>query len=164
MIHEFANISKDNLKDFFVFKNNYCPKLADPEEHEILDILSEVTEILNCYSKGQLSGKESDILTMACKTGYIYIEQSKKLEKFNIGFNFHINMDIKQVSFRDFILITGILLPMFHDKSEIKLRYTKKCITCGKFYQAKGKKAFWCSERCRSQYRRIHNTNIVQNC
>lgn len=53
----------------------------------------------------------------------------------------------------DMVEIHGILIPLHNPKSDLKLEYTKKCKVCGKIYQAKGQKAIYCSERCRSQAR-----------
>lgn len=53
----------------------------------------------------------------------------------------------------DFIDLTGLLLPTLQG-GEVKLEHTKKCKNCGTYYQAKGEKAVFCSEACRSSYRR----------
>lgn len=53
----------------------------------------------------------------------------------------------------DLVEIMGLLIPLHDLNSNLKLEYTKKCVLCGKFYQAKGKKAIYCSEKCRSRAR-----------
>lgn len=56
----------------------------------------------------------------------------------------------------DIVEIMGILEPVHNKLSDVKFEYTKKCLVCGSFYQAKGKKALYCSEKCRS-WARNHN-------
>lgn len=57
------------------------------------------------------------------------------------------------VTLEDLLEIWGILLPLNDPNSDVKFEHTKKCVVCGKYYQAKGAKAIYCSERCRGQAR-----------
>lgn len=67
-----------------------------------------------------------------------------------IGLGMPIQAD---VPIEDLVEIIGILLPLHDPYSDVRFEYTKKCVICGKFYQAKGSKAIYCSERCRSRAR-----------
>lgn len=53
----------------------------------------------------------------------------------------------------DFVGIVGVLGPSI-TITDTKLEYSKKCLNCGTYYQEKGAKAVFCSEACRSSYRR----------
>ncbi|MBQ9406620.1 MAG: hypothetical protein IJU37_07805 [Desulfovibrio sp.] len=57
------------------------------------------------------------------------------------------------LTFEEYITLKWLFLPLLTPNAEIKLKYTKKCACCGDFYQAKGDKAIYCSERCRSRMR-----------
>lgn len=59
----------------------------------------------------------------------------------------------ENVPLEDRVEICGILLPLHDPQSDVKFEYTKKCVVCGKYYQAKGQKAIYCSERCRAHVR-----------
>lgn len=59
----------------------------------------------------------------------------------------------ENVALEDLIEIRGILLPVHDPQSDVRFEYTKKCVVCGKYYQAKGQKAIYCSERCRAHVR-----------
>lgn len=52
----------------------------------------------------------------------------------------------------DYVDIKGILMPSI-STCATKLKFTKKCAICQKYYQAKGVKAIHCSETCRSKSR-----------
>lgn len=75
----------------------------------------------------------------------------KKWDAF-IGLNGDI-ADGLDLDITDYIDLTGVLLPSI-TRDDTKLEYSKKCINCGTYYQAKGQKAVFCSEACRSSYRR----------
>lgn len=54
----------------------------------------------------------------------------------------------------DLINAFGILHPVLaKGESPIKFEWTKKCVSCGRYYQAKGPKAVFCGETCRSRAR-----------
>lgn len=57
------------------------------------------------------------------------------------------------LSLQDFVDLNGILLPSLDSSNPIRLEHTKICKCCGDFYQAKGPKAIYCSEKCRSRVR-----------
>lgn len=59
----------------------------------------------------------------------------------------------RRIPIEDLVEIVGLLIPLHALNSDLKLEYTKKCLVCGDFYQAKGEKALYCSERCRSRAR-----------
>lgn len=63
------------------------------------------------------------------------------------------NAKLGEIPFEDFIYLFGFLLPSLSKNAPIDFSNTKICAECGKFYQAKGKKALYCSERCRSRAR-----------
>lgn len=74
------------------------------------------------------------------------------------GDSWHFRIEIAQpmpesLTLEDLIEIRGILLPVHDLQSNVRFDYTKKCVVCGKYYQAKGKKAIYCSERCRAHVR-----------
>lgn len=62
------------------------------------------------------------------------------------------NWQNKTVAVEDYVEINGLLLPTVTD-SQTKLKQTKKCAMCHKYYQAKGAKAIYCTETCRSKSR-----------
>ena len=70
--------------------------------------------------------------------------------RIDINSNTQLGLDL---DITDYIDIAGLLLPSI-TKNETILEYTKKCLNCGTYYQAKGSKAVFCREACRSSYRR----------
>jgi len=88
-------------------------------------------------------------LKLAVETGVVTCEPLS--DGWNYRLQFTQNLAVLAVE--DYMAITGIFLPMMFSKSEIQLRHTKKCLICGRYYQAKGDKAVYCSERCRSRAR-----------
>lgn len=62
-------------------------------------------------------------------------------------------LGLANIPIEDLIEIYGILLPLFDPYSGIRFEYTKKCAMCGSYYQAKGPKAIYCSEKCRTRAR-----------
>lgn len=61
---------------------------------------------------------------------------------------------LDRIAIEDLVEIVGILLPLHDPGSDLKFEDTKKCVECGAFYQAKGPKAIYCSEKCRSRARK----------
>ena len=103
-----------------------------------------------------------------CGEGFIpysYInncfERIKKLDLFSIRWqqwNSFIGLDKNAIDgtdldITDYVDFTGLLQSVL-TKDDTKLEYSKKCLNCGTYYQAKGAKAVFCSEACRSSYRR----------
>lgn len=103
-----------------------------------------------------------------CGDGFIpysYIndcfERIKKLDLFSIRWQQWTSfigldknaIDEADLDITDYVDFTGLLQPVL-TRDDTKLEYSKKCLNCGTYYQAKGAKAVFCSEACRSSYRR----------
>lgn len=72
------------------------------------------------------------------------------------GYHYRIGLSespAKEATVEDLVEITGFLLPSLDLSSDVRFEYTKKCTICGNYYQAKGAKAVFCSEKCRSRKR-----------
>lgn len=71
-------------------------------------------------------------------------------------------LGLSKMTLEDLVEIYGILLPLFDPESDLRFEFTKKCSVCGNYYQAKGLKAIYCSEKCRTRERTQRKKEQIQ--
>lgn len=146
-IRMIPNIHNNNGADIIIPEDDIFSKICEKVDCHILKIRNVLDECIRgnlphkylylCYKKAI----ELDCLTLFASKWNSFI---------GLGANVQDGYDL---DIDNYIDLNGILLPSLQ-RSDIKLEYTKKCMNCGTYYQAKGQKAVFCSEACRSSYRR----------
>lgn len=134
-------------EDIIIPNNSIFSRICD----NINIHISQIRDALNKCCEGQVP------------YNYIedYFENAKKLNHLTIcrnQWNSYIGLDSNvtdgfDLDIIDYINFNGMLQPIIAPDNT-KLEYSKKCMNCGTYYQAKGEKAVFCSEACRSSYRR----------
>lgn len=113
--------------------------------------ISEIKKVLDLCQDGILPlSYLQKCLEKACALNVLVLIQDGWKPRIDINSNTQLGLDL---DITDYIDIAGLLLPSI-TKNETILEYTKKCLNCGTYYQAKGSKAVFCREACRSSYRR----------
>lgn len=145
----------NNIKNFSVlFKDNIlipdntdfqkiCEKINShiDEIRGVLDVCINGGFPYQFINKYFLRAKELDSFSMCWKQWDSRIGLSQD------------TLDGLDLDINDFVDIVGVLGPSI-TITDTKLEYSKKCLNCGTYYQEKGAKAVFCSEACRSSYRR----------
>jgi hypothetical protein len=129
-------------------------KKESPRQSSIADISQSIREhvkqvriFLDACIQGRLPNDFiRKALVRAGQFGYLTIEPCGWTPKLGMVAGFPMPLE-------DFVEIKGILLPLFN-KDNLTFEFTKKCVVCGRYYEAKGPKAIFCSAACRSRYRR----------
>lgn len=140
------------LQDFILICNK-----SDVIYKEAIDLIKKhhnlVIEILGEIVRNEYlaSIKSSVFFKEAAAKDLITLSKTNEKWKFNISYNVEA-MSRDDIKFEDKFNTLFFLLPVI-SKSDVVLEYTKKCAECNSFYQAKGEKSIFCSEKCRSRYR-----------
>lgn len=154
----FTEQSKNNKEIQIVDEKPYAPitrKVMDDEDLKSIKITQTgIQKFLDACIDGQMPFFEILKFYKQCeRKNYLTVNPLQ-------GDMWHIHPTISdavkfaKIPLTDYIYIRGILLPTFGGKHDpIQFAWTKRCQSCGKYFQAKGPKTIFCSETCRSRVR-----------